>query len=69
MAVYTEVHVYGCMREREDLLAVAERKKGAFLHLDCAGLFISFTHAALTSVELILHNFIAMPVFNGVVKT
>lgn len=69
MVVCTEERVCGFMRKRGDLLAVAARRKGAFLHLDCTGLFVSFTHTTLTSVELILDNFIVTPVFSGAVKT
>jgi len=40
----------------------SSRKKGA---QD----FTTFTHTALTSVELLLDSFIAVPVFGGTLKT
>lgn len=46
-----------------------KKKKGAFPHSDCTRLFITVTHTGLTSVKLLLDNFIVMPIFSGSFKT
>jgi len=61
MAICAEVHMYGFMRESGSFFG-SSRKKGA---QD----FTTFTHTALTSVELLLDSFIAVPVFGGTLKT
>ena len=60
--------MYGFMMERGDFLEAAERRKRAFPHLDCTRPFITIAHTALTSVELLLDNFIVIPIFSGIFK-